>query len=182
MEKLPARLSLSYFTASRWLPLVVSVLLVLALALPLLESLARAQADSERLMLELTLRNLNLGLQAAKGHALAQGREHEIRSWEGQNPLRWLDGELKGYQGGCPAGGRGLDPGQWCFDPARGVLVYAPRSSKYVRDRNGAPLARLEWRVRVPPGATGGAGGQLALRLEAVQPFVWNIPAGLSRP
>lgn len=176
MEKPPAASSLPCFAGSRWLPLAVTVLLILALMLLLLESLNRVQAESERLMLELTLRNMNLGLQAAKGHALARGREHEIHGWVGQNPLGLLDGELKGYQGNCQAGVRGPEPGQWCFDQVRGVLVYATRSAGYVRDRNGVPMPRLEWRVMVPAGAAGGAGGLLALRVEPLEPPVWEIP------
>ncbi len=180
MEKPPAVRGLSPFAGSRWLPLSVSLLLILVLMLVLLESLARAQAESERLMLEMTLRNINIGLQAAKGHALARGREHDIPAWAGQNPLRWLDGELRDYRGECPDGGLGLQPGQWCFDPVGGTLVYATRSADYVRDRNGDPMPRLRWRVGVPAGTAGGSGGLLALQVEPLEPVFWEIPGLMS--
>lgn len=180
MEKPPALRALLPFSGSRWLPLVLALLLALCLLLFILDRLHRAQAEAERLMLELTVRNMNLGLQAAKGHALAHGREHDIPRWVGQNPLAWLGGELKGYQGDCRDGGRSLEPGQWCFDPLRGVLVYALRSTAYVRDQRGAPLARLEWRAQVPPGSAGGAGGLLALRVEPLTAPVWQLDGGLA--
>jgi hypothetical protein len=173
MNEAPPPPLFSPFAASHWLPVTVVLLIVALLALVLLDRLDRAAAESEKLMLELTVRNMNLGLQAAKGHALAQGREAEIRTWRGENPVRWLGGALPAYQGECRAAGRELAPGQWCFAAESGALVYAVKARGRVHDRQGRPLERLHWQVMPPPGSA--ADEALALRVWPQEDAVWTL-------
>jgi len=172
----PAARGLPYFLSSRWLPLAISLLLLALLAKVLLDHLDRAEAASEKLMLELTLRNMTVGLQAAKGDALVAGREQEIASWQGQNPIRWLGEGLHGYQGPCATAGHSLPGGQWCFDEQAGELIYAVKKTAYVHDQSGAELALLRWRVARPAMLAPGVGSVLALKIEPVEAVVWSLP------
>lgn len=152
----------SYWTASRWLPLGVSAVVISLLALWLLAALEETEERAEALMVELIHRNMRTGLALAMGEALLQGREAQIVSWAGANPVRWLGHEPQGYRGECDRPAQELGEGEWCFDRVRRELAYRPRHD-----------------IRRGPGQ--GAGGKdiLRWRVVATQPARSGLDAGL---
>ena len=109
--------SLGYYGASRWFQGAVLFVMLGALALGLLWALADAKERAEKLVVELTVRNMRSGMQLAMGEALMQQRANEIATWVGNNPVLWLGSPPDGYRGECSAAeSRDLDGGAWCFE------------------------------------------------------------------
>lgn len=190
--------ALSYYAGSRWFMGVVTWALIGIFAFWLLSALLRAQELAEKMVVEQTVQNMRTGLKMAMGEAIVAGRDNEIATWAGANPLRWLGGMpesyARGIRGGippsvanvaaAPQGYRGecsrreaeaLPDGAWCFDRDARELVYHPRRDRYLRlqgsdGRNDAKL--LRWRVTVPEAAY--RVGFLGLRIEVVTPYVWQ--------
>lgn len=157
---------------SRWLPVTVTVGIATVLLVWLLEALNDAQELAERTVVEVTARNMRNGLQLATAEARLHGREHEIPTWVGENPVRWLGGNPSGYMGDC-AGSAVPSAGHWCFDRARGELVYLPINRERLRLRNadvteGSKV--LRWHV-VATAPVGNA--PVGLRVENVTPYTW---------
>jgi hypothetical protein len=169
--RVPAR-ELNWWTASRWLSFAVSATVIAILAALLLDALKHEEERAEKLMVELTWRNMRSGLQLAKGEAMLHGREAEMAGWVGTNPLRWLASEPRGYRGECARPGDTLGAGEWCFDPARRELAYRPRNSQHLRLKQpGAGPKLLRWRVAAAqPGTAGSTEG---VRVEYVTAFEW---------
>lgn len=163
-----------YWTASRWLPLGVSAVVIGLLAVWLLRALEDVEARAEKLMVELTVRNIRTGLQLALGEALLHGREREIAGWAGVNPLRWLGREPPGYRGECTTRqAQGLEAGAWCFDRERRELAYRPRHAVRLKVEGGDGEAKvLRWRVVA---AHGGSGLDAGLRVEYVTAYEWIL-------
>ncbi|HET6720460.1 MAG TPA: hypothetical protein VFH22_12470, partial [Rhodocyclaceae bacterium] len=107
----------------RLLEFAVVVILFATLALVLLRALAELQDESERLAVELTIRNMNSGLFLQQAERLTSGRENTLRELAGQNPVSWLRTSPAGYIGerACVAE---MTAGQWCWDPGQKVLYY----------------------------------------------------------
>lgn len=140
------------------------------LAAFLLEALAVAEERSEKLMVELTFRNMRTGLQLAKGEAMLRGRRQDIPDWAGTNPLRWLDGRPSGYRGDCGSLAHEIAEGEWCFDDALHELAYRPRHASHLRlAQPEGKSKQLRWRVVAAPAADG-AGD---VRVEYVTAFTW---------
>jgi len=140
----------------------------------LLEALNEAQEMAEKAIVEVTIRNVRVGMQLAIGEAMLHGRESQISGWVGANPLRWLGAAPDGYVGKCDPGNAGRpSPGHWCFDSERRELVYSPRSASHLRLLSGSKPKILRWRVV----ATGGPhdNGQIGLRVENVTPYEWFL-------
>lgn len=155
------------WTASRWLPLGVSAVVIALLALWLLAALEEAEARAEKLMVELIYRNMRTGLALAMGEALLHGREAEIASWVGTNPVRWLGHEPQGYRGECDRPAQELGEGEWCFDRVRRELTYRPRHD--IGDGLGQGAGEkgiLRWRVAATQPARSGL--EAGLRVEYV--------------
>ncbi len=152
----------NYWTASRWLQLGMSAVVISLLALWLLQALEETEVRAEALMVELTERNMRTGLALAMGEALLHGREREIASWAGANPVRWLGHEPQGYRGECGRPAQELGEGEWCFDRERRELVYRPRHD-----------------IRRQPGQGAGGKDVLRWRVVATQPAGRGLDAGL---
>ncbi len=164
---------INYWTTRRWLPFSVAISAIVLLAAFLLEALAEAEERSEKLMVELTFRNMRTGLQLAKGEAMLRGRRQDIPNWVGANPVRWLDGAPPGYRGNCGSLAHELEKGEWCFDEALRELVYRPRNVSHLRLAQPGEKARLlRWRVVAIPAASGGA---IDVRVEYVTAFKWFL-------
>jgi hypothetical protein len=166
---------MNYWTASRWLSFVVAILIIAALIATLLMALAEAQERSEKLIVEVTYRNMRTGLQLAMGQAMMRGNDHEIAEWVGSNPLRWLGREPEGYLGECDSRGtQALAEGAWCFDRERRELVYRPRHTRHLRlpgESEGKKI--LRWRVMAAQPQS--AGVSAGLRVEYVTAVEWVL-------
>jgi hypothetical protein len=160
----------SYYTGARWGSLVLSLVLIAVISLWLARGLRETEERTEKLLLEMTIRRMHMGMQIAIGEAMMRGRDKEIVSWAGSNPVRWLDGDLRAYAGNC-AWDKELAPGGWCFDSLRGELQYRPRNIGHLRLKNGQPVSLLRWKV-VALNATA-EGGLVGLRVENVTPYEW---------
>lgn len=128
----------------RLLEFVLVVILFATLALFLLRALNDLQDESERLTVELTIRNMNSGLFLQQAERLTLGRENTLRELAGQNPVSWLRSSPAGYLGeqACPGV---LAAGQWCWNPAQKVLYYYPRQKNWLKSARDLPW--LTWRV-----------------------------------
>lgn len=117
--------------------LVVALFGILAAAL--LDRLVGIEQAAERTEVDLTLRNMRVGLQLAVGERLMRGQEHRLAELVDTNPV--------GLLGRLPAGYRGetaisAGPGTWNFDPASHTLAYRPRQPEVFGGR-----AELRWRI-----------------------------------
>ena len=157
---------LARWVGARWLPGLVSVVVVAILAAILLQKLDEVGEDAERLLLDMTVRNMRTGLQLAIGDAIIHGREGELVTWVGRDPTIWLGQAPAGHLGDCHGGPASLAGGKWCFDGATRILWYRPRHHGLVTD--GARVAGvLGWRVGAS--APVGAGSKIeGLRVESV--------------
>ena len=168
-----------YYTAAHWFQGAVIFLLVSALALWLLSALNDAKERAERLSVELTIRQMRSGMHFAMGEALIRQSARLINSWEGSDPVRWLDSPPSGYRGECSAAERqALSGGEWCFDRKRRELVYRPKSQECLRDLGvspATPCAELSWRVRRSAGSPA-SDGFTGLRIEAASACQWLLP------
>lgn len=131
----------------RLLEFAVVVILFATLALVLLRALAELQDESERLAVELTIRNMNSGLFLQQAERLTSGRENTLRELAGQNPVSWLRTSPAGYIGEQACEGV-LAAGQWCWDPGQKVLYYYPRQENWLKTARNLPW--LTWRVGSP--------------------------------
>jgi len=160
----------SYYTGSRWINVSIAILLIAVISLWLADSLRETEERTEKLLVELAVRRMNMGMQLAMGEAMMDGREREIPSWVDSNPARWLDGDLKGYVGECPRASD-LEKGAWCFDALRGELHYRPRLDRNLRLKNGGEVSLLKWRVVAKN--TTAQGGLVGLRVENITLYEW---------
>ncbi len=174
----PAPRGLGYYAAAHWLQGGVLIVVIGALALGTLSALNEMKERAEKLVLELTLRNMRTGMRLAMGDAMMQQRAQEIATWAGSNPIAWLGSQPDGYLGPCaPAGRQILPGGAWCFDEERRELVYRPRSVDHLRGRAREEEGRcteLSWRVARVSEA-GSPGDVAGLRLEAASPCEWVL-------
>lgn len=140
----------------------------------LLVALFEAEERSEKLMVEMTLRSMRIGLKAAMAEAMLHGREAEMAGWPGSNPMRWLGGMPENYRGECPEREIEAMPRRsWCFDKEAGELVYRPLLAWHLRWLgHDNPQGFLRWRVAglanmpQPP-------VYLGVNLQLVTPYVW---------
>lgn len=169
---------MGYYAGSRWLSSAVALVVIGGAALALLAALEEVEERSEKLLVELTVRNMRTGMQIAMGDAITHGRDGEIATWRGANPIRWLGATPDGYIGDCSGReAEGLADGRWCFDRDHRELVYQPRRHAHLRLEGRAgdgERKQLRWRVAAP--AEGSIhGGLVGLRMENVTPYGWFL-------
>lgn len=111
------------------------------LALTLLERLTELEQDGERLEVELTVRNMRVGLQLAIGEKLMRGEEDRLAELLGMNPVSFLGRLPQGYVEEVGAGG--TVPGAWRYDEKSRVLAYRPRQPEAFGGRD-----ELRWKMR----------------------------------
>lgn len=151
----------------RLLEFSLVAIVISTLAAYLLQALATLQDDSERLAVELTIRNMNSGLYMLQAERLASGAELGLRQLAGQNPVTWLGGLPAGYleDSACP---KALIKGQWCWNEGSKVLFYYPKQNNWIKAAQNMPL--MAWRVVSPSGDQGFRPGNFRLQpaLDAV--------------
>ena len=104
------------------------------------------QAESERTEVELTIRNMRVGLQLAVGDHIMGGRDEQIRNLLERNPFRFLERLPSGYEGEAMLPSRA---GGWVYDPLRRVLAYQPRLKESFPGRE---LLRWHYEAVAAPG------------------------------
>lgn len=156
---------LAQWVGSRWLPGMVSLCIVAALATVLLEKLDEIAGDSERLLVDLTERNMRVGLQLAVAEAITHGREARLIDWVGGDPSVWLGQPPVGYLGRCVPPVRQMTPGGWCFDPEAHTLWYRPRHDSVAAAKGARGV--LGWQV-VAAGLSPDGRTVSGLRVESV--------------
>lgn len=136
---------------------LVAVTVFGVLATALLARLEYVQGEAERTEVELTLRNMRVGIQLAVGDLIMAGKDDEIRALARRNPFRFLEKMPKGYEGEAafPA-----HAGGWSYDTNRNELLYQPKS---VNAFDGREM--LRWRFE---SVTAGADRMAGLRITAV--------------
>lgn len=169
---------LGYYANSHWLQAATLFVVVGSLAMGLLWALSDAKERAEKLLVELTVRNMRTGMQFAMGEVLMQQREGEMASWVGSNPVRWLGSPPGGYRGECSIEeNRDLSGGEWCFQRVRRELVYRPHNADHLRAlpaSSGRKCRLLSWRVAGVPESMA-SGGFVGLRIEAASPCQWVL-------
>ena len=138
------------------LEFLVIVALFGILAAALLDRLTGIEQAAERTEIELTVRNMRVGLQRAIGERLMRGEEHRLAELVDANPVGFLGWLPQGYRGEAAAPG---GPGTWRFDPATHALAYRPRQPEAFGGRT-----ELRWKLA----SQGSVGGRIAgMRLES---------------
>ena len=115
----------------------VTVAILGILATVLLVRLSALEAEAERMEVNLTVRNIRVGIQLAIGERIMRGEEARIMELARASPIDFL-GELpRGFSGGRTA----ETAGQWAYDPVGRELSYIPRSPAAFAD-----TTMLRWR------------------------------------
>jgi hypothetical protein len=129
------------------LELAVVTTIVGLLATVLLVRLAALEAESERLEVDLTVRNIRVGIQHAVGERVMRGEESRIPEIVSANPLSFL-GHPASSSFAKSAQGRG----GWSYDMQERELRYQPRSpglSAESRDLRWRYVARRDSSGRI---------------------------------
>ena len=138
-----------------------SVVLVVfsILAHLLFTRLIALEHDTERLEVDLMVRNINIGLKLAIGEHLMRGEEPRIAALVAANPLDFLGQKIAAPQGlPSVAGGSAA---AWHFSPTDRILRYEPRQSEAFEGRT-----ELRWQI---VGHRDTLGRTVGLKLEALK-------------
>ncbi len=101
----------------------VTVAILGVLAAALLVRLNDIQAEAERTEVDLTVRNIRVGIQLAIGERIMRGEEGRIIEVAQASPIDFLGHRPRGFTNGRFAEASG----QWAYDPVRRELSYMPR-------------------------------------------------------
>jgi type II secretory pathway pseudopilin PulG len=115
----------------------VTVAILGVLATALLMRLSALQAEAERTEVDLTVRNIRVGIQLAIGERIMRGEEARIGEVAQASPVDFLGHRPRGFSDDSSPGA----PGQWAYNPARRELGYAPRLPQAF-----ANATELRWR------------------------------------
>lgn len=122
----------------------------------LLERLEGLELETERTEVDLTIRNIGIGIRLAVGEKLMRGQEDRLPELLQANPIAFLGRVPRDYGG---EGSDGGGPGSWHYDPDRRQLVYRPRQPEAFGGRD-----ELRWQTR----SQGKLAGRIAgIRLES---------------
>jgi hypothetical protein len=117
----------------------IVVALIGVLAAALLARLAQVEREAERLEVELTVRNIRVGLQLAVGERLMRGEEDRLAELLAMSPVRFLGRVPANY---AERPDPSAKPGSWRYDPAARRLEYRPRQPEAFGGRTS-----LRWRL-----------------------------------
>lgn len=107
------------------------------LAALLLQRLALIEEDAERAEVDLTIRNMRVGIQLAIGEHVMRGEEERLAEVAAASPVDMLGTRPRGFV---------TEPataavGEWAYDPQRRELSYLPRLPQAFGGAN-----ELRWR------------------------------------
>jgi len=138
----------------------VTVVILVVLAAVLLVRLTAIEAEAERTEVNLTVRNIRVGIQLAIGERIMRGEEDRIGEVAQASPVDFA----VAYSGDRPhsfsAGRFPEAPGQWAYDPASRELAYRPRLPEAFDG-----VEELRWRYVARFDASGKAVGAALVRL-----------------
>ncbi len=134
------------------LELVVVLAVILILAGGLFSILNRYQGIVERDMVEMNIRNMRMGMQLRVAQLLLEGRQREVSTLVGANPVQWLNGNLSGYIGELDVPLTDRVRGNWYFDRSQKMLVFRPNSTAFP----GGDGIELRWQVVLSGGQDSG--------------------------
>lgn len=115
----------------------VTVAIFGVLAVLLLARLNAIQAEAERTEVDLTIRNIRVGIQLAIGEHIMRGEESRILEVAQASPVDFLGHRPRGFNQGRTAEASG----QWAYDPIGRELSYLPRFPEAF-----AGAGELRWR------------------------------------
>ena len=115
--------------------LVVAIFGILATVL--LNRLQANEGEAERTEVELTVRNIRVGVQLAIGERITRGEEARIAEVAEASPIDFLGRPPRDFNDGSLPD----RPGQWSWDPRRRELGYLPRLPEAFGD-----ATELRWR------------------------------------
>jgi len=102
----------------------VTVAILGVLAAVLLVRLNAIEAEAERTEVDLTVRNIRVGIQLAIGERIMRGQEERISEVAQASPIDFLGNRPRNFNQSA------ITPeasGQWTYDPLRRELAYMPR-------------------------------------------------------
>lgn len=100
------------------------IALIGILATLLLARLIAIEAEAERTEVNLTVRNMRVGIQLAIGERIMRGEEDHIIEVAQASPIDFLGHRPRGFNAEASTP---LTSGQWTYDPVRRELAYQPR-------------------------------------------------------
>jgi len=156
--------------------LLVSMSVVLLLAGVLLDRLLYYQEAAEKARIELEIVTLKVALQARIGALLAEHRVVNYGALARENPVKWLDQPMPGYQGELgPAQAQLMKGGMWYFDREAAQLVYVVNNGRYFSaDRSGRKCIRLHAKlVRAQSSGANEDAAVLGLQVTPAEPYRW---------
>ena len=115
----------------------VTVVIFGLLATVLMARLNAIQEEAERTEVDLTVRNIRVGIQLAIGERIMHGEESRIAEVAAASPVEFLGRRPRGFSDGRTPRG----PGQWAYDAANRELIYLPRLPQAFAD-----ATELRWR------------------------------------
>ena len=115
----------------------ITVAIFGVLAVALMARLNVIQEDAERTEVDLTVRNIRVGIQLAIGERIMRGEESRIGEVAAASPVEFLGHRPRGFSDSSTPQG----PGQWSYDPVRRELAYLPRLPRAFAD-----ATELRWR------------------------------------
>jgi len=107
------------------------------LATLLMVRLYAIQAEAERTEVDLTVRNIRVGIQLAIGEHIMRGEEGRVGEVAQASPIDFLGHRPRGFN----AGRFPEESGQWAYDPLSRELAYLPRLPEAF-----AGATELRWR------------------------------------
>jgi hypothetical protein len=117
--------------------LAITVAIFGVLAAALMARLNAIQEEAERTEVELTVRNIRVGIQLAIGERIMRGEEERLGDVAQASPVDFLGHKPRGFtEAKAPEA-----PGQWSYDPVRRELGYQPRIPGAFAD-----ATELRWR------------------------------------
>jgi prepilin-type N-terminal cleavage/methylation domain-containing protein len=125
------------------LELTVSLVILLVLAGVLFSILPRYRAIIERDMVDINIRNMRTGLRLEVSQFLLAGRQKDLVTLVGINPVHWLGGALPNYLGEVDVSPPVNVRGCWYFDKTQHQLVFRSKSSLF---SNGNEV-EIHWEV-----------------------------------
>ena len=141
----------------RW---AIGLTILLVLVLVLLDSLEQTIARAEQQSAKLMLNQLRSALLVKGAEARLDGRR-ELADLAGVNPFEWFENSPPNYSGLCDENGARI--GNWCFKPAQtgnkgykkyqqgdaGRVIFRPNQPITLEERQGSHEAPLSWVVGI---------------------------------
>ncbi|MBI5108714.1 MAG: hypothetical protein HZA62_08190 [Rhodocyclales bacterium] len=141
--------------ASR-LEFAITVAIFGVLAALLLQRLALIEEDTERVEVDLTIRNIRTGIQLAIGERIMRGEEDRLAEVAAASPVDMLGKHPRGFVAERAASAAG----EWAYDPQRRELSYLPRQPQAFGNAD-----ELRWRYVARTDANGKVFGASLVRL-----------------